>query len=211
MPLPVIYEDPRFVVVDKPSGLLSVPAKDPTITDHVRNRVARLYPAATGPLSVHRLDMETSGLLIVALDAAAHRDLSIQFQERRVEKTYVAVVAGAVSAAEGRVDLPHRLDPERRPLQVVDLVHGKPAATRWRRLAVEEPARTRLELRPETGRTHQLRVHCAHPQGLGHPILGDRLYGDPASAPRLLLHARKLAFEHPETYARVEVEVPEPF
>lgn len=206
----MVYEDDRFVVVDKPSGLLSVPAKDPAVTDHVRSRVARLFPRATGPMSVHRLDMETSGLLIVALDPAAHRDLSLQFQERRVDKTYVALVDGAVPDRAGRIDLPHRLDPDRRPLQVVDRVHGKAARTDWVRLGVESGS-TRLELRPQTGRTHQLRIHCAHPEGLGHPILGDRLYGVAESAPRLLLHARRLAFEHPETYAPVVVEVPEPF
>ena len=210
MPLPVVHEDARFVVVDKPSGLLSVPAKDPDITDNVRSRVARLFPHASGPMSVHRLDMETSGLLIVALDPEAHRDLSLQFQERRVKKVYVAVVDGAVPDGEGRIDLPHRLDPDRRPLQVVDRVHGKAAQTDWVRLEADRD-RTRLELHPRTGRTHQLRVHCAHPEGLGHPILGDRLYGVAESAPRLLLHARKLAFEHPETYTPVVVEVPEPF
>jgi tRNA pseudouridine32 synthase/23S rRNA pseudouridine746 synthase len=205
----VVYEDPRFVVVNKPSGLLSVPPKDPAITDHVRARVEARYPHAAGPLSVHRLDMETSGLLVLALDPAAHRDLSRQFQDRVVEKVYVALVEGRPRKTAGLVDLPLRLDVDRRPLQVVDDLRGRPARTRFR--VLEESARSRLELRPETGRTHQLRVHCAHARGLGCPILGDRLYGDAASAPRLMLHARELRFEHPTTYAPVRVEAPEPF
>lgn len=210
VPLPVILEDPRFVVVDKPAGLLSVPAKDLTITDNVRARIAARYPHARGPLSVHRLDMETSGLLLLALDPEAHRDLSTQFQERLVKKTYVALVDGAVEPDEGAIDLPLRLDPERRPLQIVDPIYGRPAKTYFR-VIERRPTQTRLMLEPATGRTHQLRVHCAHPEGLGHPILGDRLYGDPGSAPRLMLHARRLVFEHPTTYQRVAVERPEPF
>lgn len=210
LPLPVVYEDERLVVVDKPSGLLSVPAKDPSIVDNVRARVARLYPKATGPLSVHRLDMETSGLLLLALDPAAHRDLSRQFQDRIVEKQYAAVVAGEVKEEQGLVDLPMRLDVERRPYQIVDHSDGRPARTIYRVVERGEGC-TRLILEPQTGRTHQLRVHCAHPDGLGHPILGDRLYGDETSAVRLMLHARALAFEHPTTLRRMAVESPEPF
>lgn len=210
VPLPVVLEDDRFVVVNKPSGLLSVPAKDPSITDHVKARIEALYPSARGPLSVHRLDMETSGLIVLALDPEAHRDLSIQFQERVVEKTYVARVSGRVRENSGLIDLALRLDVERRPLQVVDPVHGKPAQTQWEVLNREETV-TRVRLMPKTGRTHQLRVHCAHGGGLGHPILGDRLYGRPESATRLMLHATRLSFEHPSTHQRIEVEVPEPF
>ena len=209
-PLTAVLEDPRFVVVSKPSGLLSVPAKDPAITDHVVSRVAARYPGSSGPLSVHRLDMETSGLLVLALDPSAHRDLSIQFQERRVQKTYVALVHGRVEADAGTIELPLRLDPDRRPHQVVDARRGRAAETSWRVLARESDV-TRIELKPRTGRTHQLRVHCAHTAGLGHPILGDRLYGDPSSAPRLMLHARRLVFEHPSHYRPVDVEDPEPF
>lgn len=208
VPLPILLEDPRFVVVDKPSGLLSVPAKDPTITDNVRARIQRLYPDATGNINVHRLDMETSGVLVCARDPDAHRDLSVQFQEKVVRKSYVAIVAGLVAESEGRIELPLRLDPERRPLQIVDEAKGRPARTDWTVLE-RGPDWTRLELRPRTGRTHQLRVHCA--TGLGCPILGDRLYGDEASAPRLLLHAAWLRFEHPTTFRPVEVKAPLPF
>lgn len=208
VPLPYVHVDPRFVVVDKPSGLLSVPAKDPTILDHVKARVKTDFPQATGPMSVHRLDMETSGLLLVALDPEAHRDLSLQFSERRVDKRYAALVAGGLVGERGRVDLPLRLDPDRRPLQVVDPDRGRAAVTEYA-VRCRRPEATLLALRPLTGRTHQLRVHCAH--GLGCPILGDRLYGDPSSAPRLMLHAERLSFEHPTTYARVEVESPAPF
>ena len=210
VPLPIVWEDSRLVVVDKPSGLLSVPAKDPTITDNVRARIAAQYPEASGPMSVHRLDMETSGLLIVALDAAAHRDLSMQFQNRVVRKIYVARLSSPLDTQEGMINLPLRSDIERRPLQIVDTENGRPARTQWR-LIKNEHHSARIELSPETGRTHQLRVHCAHPKGLNRPILGDRLYGDPKSAPRLLLHARKLSFEHPTTYARIQVEAHEPF
>lgn len=210
VPLPVVLEDERFVVIDKPSGLLSVPAKDPTIKDNVRARIAAQYPHASGPISVHRLDMETSGLMILALDPQAHRDLSIQFQDRVVSKTYIARLTGLVLESEGVINLPLRVDIENRPLQMVDHQFGKASMTVWKRLAHEQGT-TRLQLEPKTGRTHQLRVHCAHPEGLSHPILGDRLYGSESSAPRLMLHARMLSFEHPTTYKRVTVEVPEPF
>lgn len=208
VPLPILLEDPRFVVVDKPSGLLSVPAKDPTVTDHVQSRVRRRYPSAEGPISVHRLDMETSGVLVCALDADAHRDLSIQFQDKVVKKRYLAEVDGVVPGDEGRIELPIRLDVDRRPYQIVDPVHGRAASTAWRVLS-RRGGSTRLELTPLTGRTHQLRVHCA--SGLGCPILGDRLYGDPSTADRLRLHASWLRFEHPSTYQPVEVTAPAPF
>ena len=208
LPLPVVLEDERFVVVNKPSGLLSVPAKDPSVTDHVRARVLALYPHASGPMSVHRLDMETSGLLVLALDREAHRELSIQFQERRVKKTYRALLERPPSSVEGVVELPLRLDPDRRPYQVVDRTQGRNAKTRYRLL---DPDAARVELRPLTGRTHQLRVHCASPEDLASPIRGDRLYGDVDTAPRLMLHARRLVFEHPTTFARIDVEAPEPF
>ncbi len=196
------------MVVDKPSGLLSVPAKDPTITDHVRARIAALYPRASGPLTVHRLDMETSGVMVLALDPEAHRHLCRQFQDREVEKTYEAVLVGEVDRESGCIDLPIRLDPDRRPLQVVDPALGRPATTAWR-VIDRAPGRTRIEFFPRTGRTHQLRVHAA--EGLGCPIAGDRLYGDPSTAPRLLLHARRLRFVDPTSDEPRSVESRAPF
>lgn len=203
----MVHEDPYFVVVDKPSGLLSVPAKDPSITDHVRARVQSMYPEATGPMSVHRLDMETSGLLIVAKTPQAHRGLSIQFQNREVVKRYIAKLEGPPDQQEGVITLPIRLDVERRPYQIVDFEHGKEAITHYRVLA--HLSEQTVELTPKTGRSHQLRVHCA--QGLRQPIMGDRLYGRAHSASRLLLHAAFLRFSHPITREVLEVQSPSPF
>ncbi|MEO0511330.1 MAG: RNA pseudouridine synthase [Planctomycetota bacterium] len=188
----VIHADHRYAVVDKPAGLLSVPGK--TEPDCAAARVAGLFPDATGPLVVHRLDMDTSGLLVFGLDPGAQRRLSTEFENRRVEKTYLAIVGGPVRSETGTIDLPMRVDWPNRPRQIVDHADGKPSVTRYRVLA-REPDRTLLALTPETGRTHQLRVHCA--EGLGVPILGDPLYGSLDSAPRLLLHAWRLAFRPP--------------
>ncbi len=196
----IVHHDPGFVVVDKPSGMLAVPGK---ITgDSVIARVRALFPHATGPLMVHRLDMDTSGLMIVALEADVQRALSGQFEAREVEKRYLAVVGRLLEADEGEIRLPTRLDVERRPYQIVDPVHGKLGVTRWSVVA-RDPVRgvTRVRFDPVTGRTHQLRLHALH--GLGAPILGDRLYGDPSSAPRLFLHAESLSVLHPSTGQRL--------
>jgi tRNA pseudouridine32 synthase/23S rRNA pseudouridine746 synthase len=158
-------------------------------------------------LIVHRLDMDTSGLMVVALDADAQRELSQQFHDRIPEKSYVALVDGIVEADEGFIDLPMRLDVDNRPYQIVDHVHGRPARTHYRVLT-REIDRTRIEFRPVTGRTHQLRIHAAY--GLRHPILGDVLYGK-VPALRLMLHARTLSFLLPGTQTRVEFEAPVPF
>ena len=209
----IVHEGERFVVVDKPANALSVPGARPGREDCVAARVRARYPRAQGPLVVHRLDMETSGLMVLALDPDAHRGLSRQFAERRVDKGYVAVVAGRVEGDAGTVDLPLRLDVGNRPYQVVDHQHGRAALTRWRVLERDEGA-TRIAFFPQTGRTHQLRLHAACPVtrgGLGCPILGDSLYGDPGSAPRLRLHAAALGFEVPGTGERVTFESPVPF
>lgn len=205
--LRVVYEDARLVVVEKPEGLLSVRGTDPT-GPTVHSLISARYPQATGPLIVHRLDLDTSGLMVLALDAEANRLLQAQFIQRSVEKRYVALVEGLVAGEEGEVSLPLRVDLEQRPRQLVDHVHGRPALTRWRRLGFEE-GRTRLELIPHTGRTHQLRVHCAHEDGLGHAMVGDRLYGAPATT-RLHLHAATLAFDHPSGH-RLRFESKPPF
>ncbi|RZL33157.1 MAG: RNA pseudouridine synthase [Rubrivivax sp.] len=181
----VVHADDRLVVVDKPAGLLSVPGR--TEPDSASARVQALYPDA---LIVHRLDQPTSGLLLLARGAQAQRELSAAFAERRVGKTYVAVVAGHLEGA-GLIDLPLGADWPNRPRQQVDLEHGKASQTRWRVLAHEGPA-TRVALQPVTGRSHQLRVHLAH---IGHAILGDALYAAAdiaVASPRLLLHASEL-------------------
>lgn len=204
----VVYEDAHLVVVLKPEGLLSVPGTDASVTDSVLARLKARYPTATGPLLVHRLDVETSGLLVAAKDQATHAALQRQFAARTVHKTYVAVLDGEVTRAEGIISLPLRVDLEQRPRQVVDFVHGKPAVTRFTVLE-QRPGRTRVAFFPETGRTHQLRVHASHPDGLGVPIVGDRLYGRPER--RLMLHAQALGLLHPATGARLDLEAPAPF
>lgn len=197
-----------YVVVEKPAGLLSVPGKGPDKQDCVASRVRALIPHARGPLIVHRLDMDTSGLLVLGLTPEAQANLSLQFEQRRVSKRYVALLDGLVAHAdEGEVDAPLRLDVSRRPYQVFDWLHGRPALTRWGVLAFETD-RTRVWLEPLTGRTHQLRVHAAlrRPIGIGHPILGDPLYGsrEEDSAGRLMLHAERLGFSDPRTGRAVE-------
>ena len=206
--LSIVFEDAWLVVLDKPSGLLSVPSRDTSVTDSVLARLRARYPRASGPLLVHRLDLDTSGLLVAALDAQTHAALQRQFLRREVLKRYVAWVAGQVRAEQGTIDLPIRVDLHDRPRQIHDPVHGKPAVTRWQVLE-RHGARTRVAFFPLTGRTHQLRVHAAHPLGLGAPIVGDRLYGHEDA--RLLLHAESLAFTHPGTGQRVCFERPAPF
>lgn len=206
--LEVVHEDARVLVVHKPEGLLSVPGTDASVTDSVLARVRALKPGATGPLLVHRLDVETSGLLLVALDDEAFVALQRQFLERTVEKRYVAVLEGRVDVDEGHVELPLRVDLEQRPRQVVDFEHGKPALTFFQVLE-RAGGRTRVHFFPKTGRTHQLRVHAAHVMGLGRPIVGDRLYGRPER--RLYLHAERLGFQHPDDGRSMVFEVPAPF
>lgn len=230
-PLRVVAQGESWVVVDKPAGLLSVPGKgdEPHKKDCVAARVREMFPQSTGPLIVHRLDMDTSGLLVLGLTPDAQRVLSRQFEERRTAKRYSALVTGTLDhlpADAGEIDAPLRLDPDHRPWQVVCALHGRHAVTRWRVLA-REIDRTRLSLEPVTGRAHQLRVHCAMPAawgGLGACILGDPLYGSnyraptpesergvPAPAPRLMLHAAMLEFDDPDTRERIRCEIETPF
>ena len=206
--LSIVFEDAWLVVIDKPCGLLSVPSRDTSVTDSVLARLRARYPHATGPLLVHRLDLDTSGLLVAALDPRTHAALQRQFLRREVHKRYVAWLEGPLRAEQGMIDLPMRVDLHDRPRQIHDPVHGKPAVTQWQ-LLERRGARTRVALFPLTGRTHQLRVHAAHPLGLGAPIVGDRLYGHEDT--RLLLHAESLAFTHPHTGQRVCFERPAPF
>ncbi len=191
----------------KPAGLLSVPGR--TEADSVARRAQACFADA---LVVHRLDMATSGLLLLARGAAAQRSMSIAFEQRRVDKTYVAIVDGLLRDDEGEIALPLAADWPRRPRQQVDLARGRPSLTRWRVLARDAAsARSRIELRPVTGRSHQLRVHLA---AIGHPIVGDEFYAPPAvhrAAPRLLLHATRLAFKHPASGADCRFDDAPPF
>lgn len=195
--LDVLFQDPWLLVLNKPSGLLSVPGRGEQKQDCLARRVQSRYPDA---LTVHRLDMETSGLMLMARDVETHRLLGQAFERREVEKHYIAVVAGLIEETSGSIGLPLISDWPNRPRQKVDHQAGKPALTRYQVMARDQPrCRTRLELTPLTGRTHQLRVHL---QALGHPILGDSLYADAQSAvqaDRLLLHAQQIAFVHPHT------------
>jgi len=200
--LPIVYQDQDILVVNKPAGLLSVPGKN--IKDSVHTRLKKLFPLATGPMIVHRLDMATSGLLVLSLNHRAHKGLQKQFINKEINKRYVAVVAGKLSQPSGKIILPLRGDINDRPRQIVCHEQGKYAETHWQ--VIEEKAlSTTLFLYPITGRTHQLRVHCAHPEGLNMPIIGDSLYGDLTN--RLHLHAQKLSFKHPITHEKITFEV----
>lgn len=205
-PLRVLHEDEDVVVIEKPCGLLSVPAKNER--DSVLSRLRERHPDATGPMIVHRLDLDTSGVLVVALNAEAYANLQRQFARREVHKRYVAWLDGVPTNSEGVVDLPLRVDLDDRPRQIHDPKHGLAAVTNFR-VVGREGNRARVELTPITGRTHQLRVHAAHPQGLGAPIVGDRLYG--RAGERLLLHAETLAFRHPRTGESLRFEAPAPW
>lgn len=205
--LPLVYVDESIAVVDKPTLLLSVPGRGPDKEDSVVTRLAHEYP---GIREVHRLDWETSGLMLLARTREAHSDLSRQFREREVAKLYEAVVYGELAAETGEINLPLRCDWPNRPRQMVDPEQGKPSLTRWNLLSVENGC-SRVALTPVTGRSHQLRVHM---QALGHPILGDKLYAHPeafAMAERLLLHASSIAFQHPNSRESMVFESSVPF
>lgn len=206
--LETIYEDDYLLVVNKPAGMLSVPGK--TGQASVFSILRERYPEATGPILVHRLDMATSGLLLAAKDKDTHARLQEQFESRTVKKKYVALLDGVVEnrEAKGFIRLPLRPDYDNRPLQLVDFEWGKPAVTRYEILDRQQN-RTRIAYWPQTGRTHQLRVHSAHPDGMDCPILGDPLYGQPAG--RLYLHAEQLEFRHPVTGKTLRMKCQVPF
>lgn len=201
------HEDEHLLVVEKPAGMLAVPGRGADKQDCLGARVAAEWPDAR---VVHRLDMATSGLILFARGALAQRRLNDAFAQRLVDKRYAAVVHGHLAADEGIVDAPLAADWPNRPRQRVDAVRGRPALTRWRVLARDAALRrTRIELQPVSGRAHQLRVHM---QAVGHPIVGDALYGDDsAREPRLLLHAMRLAFAHPHDGRPCEFASPPPF
>lgn len=199
--LEIIWEDEWLVAVNKPAGMLSVPGK--MDIDSVYQRLVTRYPDATGPMIVHRLDMATSGLLLIAKTKAVHQNLQAQFKNRTVKKRYIALLDGSIPFDEGTIDLPLCPDPQDRPRQIVNEEYGKPAITNYHVLE-RSPKHTRIAFYPLTGRTHQLRVHAAHPQGLNTPIIGDELYGKKAD--RLYLHAESLEFIHPVTGQTIHLE-----
>lgn len=207
----ILHVDDALIVADKPAGLLSVPARGDERQDCLASRVQALYPDA---LIVHRLDMATSGLVLLARGPEMLRPMSLAFEQRVVGKRYVAVVQGHVTDDAGEIDLPLAADEENRPRQIVDPVRGRRALTRYRvvaRCGAGPDAVSRVELKPITGRSHQLRVHLA---SIGHAILGDPLYAPPDRAapdPRMHLHAAGIAFIHPETRIPASFESPVPF
>lgn len=200
--LELVYEDEFLAVVNKPSGLLSVPGKQ--LTDSVHSRMKELFPDATGALIVHRLDMATSGLLLIAKTNEIHKELQSQFIKRKVQKRYVALLDGLVNEDNGFIDLPLRTDFDNRPNQMVCYEYGKPAQTKWE-VIERRNGKTLVHFYPITGRTHQLRVHAAHNLGLNTPILGDALYGNRAN--RLHLHAESITFIHPISKKELTVTV----
>lgn len=199
--LEIVYEDPWLSVINKPAGMLSVPGKEDAVS--VYSLMREQYPEADGPLMVHRLDMATSGLMLIAKTKRVHQNLQAQFKNRLVKKRYVALLEGIVPKDKGTVDLPLCLNPLDRPRQMVHTEHGKPAITDYQVLERPDGKRTRIAFYPRTGRTHQLRIHAAHPLGLHCPIIGDELYGEKAD--RLYLHAEYLEFTHPITGKTVRI------
>ena len=202
----ILHHDHEIVVVNKQAGILSVPGRGDDKSDCLINRVRGVFPTV---LLVHRLDQDTSGVMVFGLTPHAQRNLSKQFEERRTKKTYVARLAGRLEPKTGTVDLPLIVDWPNRPRQKVDHDQGRPAQTDWRVIRADD-RETRVRLMPLTGRSHQLRVHMAE---LGHPILGDPLYASGAAAdyPRLMLHAETLRFKHPETGVMQSFSAPVPF
>lgn len=206
-PVRVIHADHEVLLVDKPAGLLSVPGKGEDLADCMMARVLKIHPEA---LLVHRLDLDTSGIMVFALTRHAQRHLGQEFENRRTKKVYLARLWGHLEPRDGRVDLPLIVDWPNRPRQHVNHETGKPSVTDWRVLRHDPDGTTRVRLMPVTGRSHQLRVHAL---ALGHPILGDPLYADgPArDFPRLMLHAESLRFRHPEHGKAMTFTAPCPF
>jgi len=203
----IIYQDDAIAIINKPHGLLSVSGKH--IQDSVQTRMKQLFPHATGPLIVHRLDMPTSGLMVIALSKRANKALQKQFIHRGIKKRYVALIDGKPNASTGSINLPLRGDFLDRPRQIVCEIDGKQAETDWVVVSPNKSNQTKVYLSPKTGRTHQLRVHCAHSQGLNSPIIGDELYGK--SNKRLYLHAETLTLEHPITKEIMTFQAKEDF
>ncbi len=204
--LEVLFEDEHLVVVNKPAGMLSVPGRH--IKDSVKARILEKYANANGPMIVHRLDQDTSGIMIVALSKKAHKLLQQQFLERTIHKTYYAILEKPIEETSGQIELPLVLDIHNRPMQMVHYEHGRPALTLYE-VIQKTATRTLIKLNPVTGRSHQLRVHCAHKSGLHAPIVGDNLYGTPSE--RLCLHAQQVEFMHPMTKKPMKIGTEIPF
>lgn len=206
----VIYSDSTILVLDKPGGLLSVPGRGPDKQDCVVSRARKLFPDIIEQPAVHRLDMYTSGILLLARTTTAHKNLSIQFAQRLTQKYYIALLEGPLKEESGRIALKFRLDTDNRPYQMYDPEHGKLGITLWRKIG-NEGLHTRIEFNPLTGRTHQLRVHAAHKLGLNVPIVGDRLYGRGSEGEQMMLHATSLSFTHPQNGETVTFVSKPPF
>ncbi|NJK66542.1 MAG: RluA family pseudouridine synthase [Microcoleus sp. SU_5_3] len=207
---PIIYEDKWLIAINKPSGLLSVPGRYLANQDSVMSRLQNLLPDGLEITAVHRLDWETSGILLLGKDQQTSSQLSQQFEKRQVHKVYEAVLSGTIAIDAGTIELPLWGNPENRPVQEVNLQCGKPSMTGFQVIGRQGNC-DRIEFLPLTGRTHQLRVHAADVRGLGRPILGDRLYGCSADASRLHLHARELSFEHPVLGKKLHLQAETPF
>ncbi len=199
--LPQLYEDEDIIIINKPAEFLSVPGI--YVKDSVYNRILQRYPNA-GPIIIHRLDMSTSGLLVVAKNKEAHKFIQDQFIQHTIKKTYIALLDGIIEAPSGLIDLPLRVDLDDRPRQMVCYTYGKPAQTKWEKIAITNN-QTRVRFYPLTGRTHQLRMHAVHPNGLNTPIVGDDLYGRKAN--RLHLHAASITFIHPRSKQEMTFEI----
>lgn len=200
--LDILYKDTQLIIINKPPGLLSVPGRGIEKQDCLLSRVQADYPDA---LSVHRLDMPTSGIIIFALNKQTQRYLGIQFEKKQIKKQYIAVVQGELKEAKGRINQPLITDWHNRPKQKIDYSTGKPSITDYELISIDENGNSIVKLMPITGRSHQLRVHML---SIGHPILGDQLYATDLSdnaCERLLLHAEKISFIHPETNTLLEI------
>jgi len=208
--LKIYYKDEHIIVVEKPGGELSVPGKGEWRDRCLQYRIRQAFPECIEHPSVHRLDMYTSGLMIFALTKESQRKLSIDFQEKRVQKEYTALLEGIIIEDSGEIRLPFRLDVDNRPLQIYDPVNGKMGVTLWEKISVESNF-TRVLFKPLTGRTHQLRVHSAHELGLGTPIVGDSFYGSGNDGDMMCLHASRLEFDHPVTGERMNFVSEVPF
>lgn len=208
-PLNILYQDKTLIVVEKPAGLLSVPGRRYHQQDSVLSRLRCQLPDSAFLQTVHRLDQATSGLLVLATSPSAHKALGQQFSQRQVRKTYEAILSCPIVLESGTIELPLWSNPDDRPKQSVDATRGKPSVTYFQILQAGDQPRIRFV--PHTGRTHQLRVHAAHPQGLNSPILGDSLYGQIGQIERLHLHATSIQFIHPVTQKHLKFTNDAPF
>lgn len=194
--LDILYQDDYIALVNKPSGLLALPGK--AEVDSVTHHFKKQNPQCIDQPAVHRLDMDTSGLMLLALTKESHKSLSKQFQERKTFKRYIALLDGIIQPDSGKIELPFRLDIDNRPHQIYDPIYGKIGITEWKKISIQNK-RTKVQFTPLTGRTHQLRLHASHEKGLGVPIVGDTLYGGHPRHGELLLHSTELRFIHPQT------------